>query len=236
VLSSAYALKNLEDWEFKVADKVQRLLKYFDGRCGESPEDEQGHIRGQAVDFRAWSNFFTMDAIVDIGLSKSLGFLDRGDDLTTSEGLDGTLCEVGYRESLHCNLTVQSHLIWAYDWYQTIIKWIGLISTKYQNLISKGSAFDGIVLHQARHRLKRYQDGEKLDDFFQALMEKKDGSPNCLEFGEIFAEINIMRKSWLQNYRPMPLLIDLCSQCRVCIDGDSNQQRLVHATPASKMS
>src|SRR6478735_8211835 len=33
VLSSAYALKNLEGWEYKVADKVQRMMDHFDKVC-----------------------------------------------------------------------------------------------------------------------------------------------------------------------------------------------------------
>ena len=37
VLSSAYALKNLESWEFKVTDKVQRMFKHFDKVCTEPP-------------------------------------------------------------------------------------------------------------------------------------------------------------------------------------------------------
>lgn len=51
--------------------------------------------------------------------------------------------------------------------------------------------FDGIVLHQAQQRFQRYQNKEKLDDFFQALMETKDGVQRGLEWGEIVAEISI---------------------------------------------
>jgi cytochrome P450 len=40
--------------------------------------------------------------------------------------------------------------------------------------------------------LQRYRAGEKLDDFFQALMEDKNGHPNNLEWGEIVAEVSIM--------------------------------------------
>ncbi|KAI9036799.1 cytochrome protein [Aspergillus affinis] len=33
VLSSAYAIKNLENWVYKVADMSRRLIKAFDSRC-----------------------------------------------------------------------------------------------------------------------------------------------------------------------------------------------------------
>ena len=52
--------------------------------------------------------------------------------------------------------------------------------------------WNDIVLHRATQRLKRYQAGEKLDDFFSALMKDKEGSPNNPEWGEIVAEIAIM--------------------------------------------
>lgn len=52
--------------------------------------------------------------------------------------------------------------------------------------------WNDIVLHRATQRLKRHQAGEKLDDFFAALMEDKNGTPKNLEWGEIVAEISIM--------------------------------------------
>lgn len=44
------------------------------------------------------------------------------------------------------------------------------------------------MYHQAADRLRRYQAGEKLDDFFSSLMDDKNGNPNNLEWGEIVAE------------------------------------------------
>lgn len=52
--------------------------------------------------------------------------------------------------------------------------------------------WSGIVYNRATTRLKRYLEGEKLDDFFTAMMEDKNGSPHNLEWGEIVAEVNIM--------------------------------------------
>ncbi|KAH8663900.1 cytochrome P450 [Ilyonectria robusta] len=193
VLSAAYAIKNLESWEFKVVDKVERLIKQFDARCtlplkaGTMPIPEELN-----VEFRAWANFFTMEAIVDIGMSNILGFLDRGDDDTKAEGLDGKIQTAHYREAIHSNLTAQSHLVWSYDWFEILQKFAAIFSPKYRKLFRTGKSFDGIVMHQTRERLRRYQDGEKLDDFFQALMESKDGTPNHLPFGEIFAEMSVM--------------------------------------------
>ncbi|OGM49458.1 hypothetical protein ABOM_001641, partial [Aspergillus bombycis] len=191
VLSSAYALKNLEEWEFKVVDKITKLCNQFDKRCP-AGKQRSSDTETNIIDWRAWSNFFTMDAIADIGLNSNLGFLGQGNDITISESLDGSTRSVSYRGSLHNQLQAQSQLVWAYGWYKSLVRWGKRLPTRYQALISTGEGFDGIVVHQVRKRLKRYHDGEKLDDFFQALMESKDGSPNHLPFGEIVAEISIM--------------------------------------------
>ncbi|KAH8199398.1 hypothetical protein TruAng_006442 [Truncatella angustata] len=169
VLSSAYALKNLESWEYKVADKVERMVAQFDQRCtapllaGMHPLPEDLNI-----DFRMWSNFFSLDAIADIGVSERLNLLDNGHDQVVAQGKDGSLFKANIRESLYP------------------------IARKQSLLYGANHSWEGIVLRRGHQRLERYRAGEKLDDFFQALMEDKNGSPNNLEWGEIIAEINIM--------------------------------------------
>ncbi|EXL67773.1 cytochrome P450 oxidoreductase [Fusarium oxysporum f. sp. conglutinans race 2 54008] len=192
VLANAYAIKNLESWEYKITGKMERLIRQFDVRCteplskGSSPDPSD-----LTVDYRAWTNFFTMDAILDIGLSQSPGFLDRGNDYIVSETVDGKKEIVGYRHVLHTQLTAQSQLVWTYDWYLTLKKWVTL-SPKYKMAFNNGEKFDEIVLHQLRERYKRYEKGEHLPDFFQALMEGRDGTPNMLPWGELAAESSIM--------------------------------------------
>ena len=52
--------------------------------------------------------------------------------------------------------------------------------------------WNDIVYHRTFKRLKKYKAGEKLDDFFTALMEDKKGTPYGLEWGEIVAEVSNM--------------------------------------------
>lgn len=205
VLSSAYALRNLENWDFKIADKIQRVVKHFDNCCTD-PREAHGPkntLQNATVDYRAWTNFFTMDAIADIGLSQSLGFTDRGDDDTISESMGGTQRTVRYREALHSALIALSHTVWSYAFFP-YLKQLTKLIPKYRKLWSVGDGYEGIVIHQGRVRLERYLDGEKLDDFFQALMETKDRTPHCLEWGEIIAELNVMRMLILM--RPLALI------------------------------
>ena len=192
VLSSAYALKNLEGWEHKVADKTARMIVHFDKSCtaplkpGRVPEENDLN-----VDYREWTNYFTLDAIADIGLSEILGFLDRGHDRITGRRTDGTKYECNFRECLYQNARKQSLLIWPYQWYPFINKVANIIPF-YGRMGKLARDWDGIPIELAHRRLEKYRAGEKLDDFFQALMEDKNGNPNNLEWGEIVAEMSIM--------------------------------------------
>lgn len=193
VLSSAYALKNLEFWEHKVADKCARMMAHFDKMC--TKPLPQGHTvpakEDLNVDYRAWSNFFSLDAIADIGLSERLGFLDNGHDRIMARRTDGSRYECSFRECLYENAHKQSLLVWSYAWYPLINKIADLIPF-YGRMGKLATDWDGIPLELASRRLERYRAGEKLDDFFTALMEDKNGQPNNLEWGEIIAEVSIM--------------------------------------------
>lgn len=193
VLSSAYALKNLESWEHKVADKTARLISHFD-KCCTAPLPNATQVpdkKDLTVDYRAWTNFFSIDAIADIGLSERTGFLDRGNDRITGRRTDGTRYECNFRESLYQTARKQSLLLWSYQWYPFINK-VSNIIPFYGRMGESTRNWDGIPLELAQRRLDRYRAGEKLDDFFQALLEDKNGHPNNLEWGEIVAEVGIM--------------------------------------------
>lgn len=208
VLSSAYALKNLEKWEHKVADKTERLIRGFDARCTAPLPKEytRPNPKDLTVDYRSWTNFFTLDAIADIGLSERLGFLDAGNDKVVAERMDGSLHEVNYRDCLHATARAQSGLVWAYEWYPQLQKISSIMSKQYRKMWKLNKDWNDIALHRATRRLKKYQAGEKLDDFFTALMEDKEGNPNNLEWGEIVAEISIMMNAGSGTHHTLPQL------------------------------
>lgn len=197
LLSSAYALKNLESWEFKVTDKVQRMFAHFDKVCTLAPKEDvvSGRVapdsKDLTLDLRAWNNFFTLDAIADIGLSEKLGFLDSGTDVCIAERRDGTTYEVNLREALYPTARKQSLIVWDYGWYPTLNKLVNVIPF-FAHMQKSSDNWDNIMWRRGMQRLRRYEAGEKLDDFFQALMEDKNGNANNLEWGEVVAECNIM--------------------------------------------
>ncbi|EYE97347.1 cytochrome P450 [Aspergillus ruber CBS 135680] len=197
VLSSAYALKNLETWEYKVTDKLERLVAHFDKVCTAPASDAvvKGKIAPDpqdiTLDFRAWTNFFTLDAIADIGLSEKLGFLDTGSDECIAETKDGRTYKVNLRDALYPNAIKQSMILWNYDWYPILNKLVDVIPY-FRRMQETGKHWDNIVWRRSIERLRRYEAGEKLDDFFQATMEDKNGRPNNLEWGNVVSEVNIM--------------------------------------------
>ena len=193
VLSSAYAVKNLEEWEFKVADVSAKLIKAFDKRCTDPlPPNQNPNKEDLKVDYRNWTVLWTAAAIANIGLSEDLGFLDEGSDTVKSERKDGIIKNVSFRECHTATQTVSYLLVWSYDWFKTFRRLNNLVSSSYRRMSQLDRDWGGIVYNRATTRLKRYMDGEKLDDFFTAMMEDKNGSPHNLEWGEIVAEISIM--------------------------------------------
>lgn len=193
VLSSAYAVKNLEEWEFKVAEVSSKLIKAFDKRCTDPlPPNQNPKKEDLTIDYRNWTVLWTAAAIANIGLSEDLGFLDEGSDKIKSECKDGSIKDVSFRDCHTATQTASYRLIWAYDWYPTLRRISKIISSSHRRLWKLDEDWGGIVYNRATTRLKRYESGEKLDDFFTAIMADKNGSPHNLEFGEIVAEISIM--------------------------------------------
>ncbi|KAL8746747.1 MAG: hypothetical protein Q9190_001265 [Brigantiaea leucoxantha] len=183
VLSSAFALKNLEAWEYKVADKIERLVSQFDKHC---------KLHGsEPIDYRAWTNFFTIDSLVDISLSERTSCLDNGNSSVTAEDLDGSTREVDFRDCLYSTFHGQGDLIWAYDWFKTLVS-VTRINPFYHRIWENTAGWGGLVYHLCNKRFMRYKKGEKVDDLFQSLLEDKNGNALNLEYGEIVSEISLM--------------------------------------------
>ena len=209
VLSSAYAVKNLEEWEFKVADVSAKLIKAFDKRCTNPlPPNQNPSEEDLTVDYRNWTVLWTAAAIANIGLSEDLGFLDEGSDTVKSESKDGTVKSVSFRECHTATQRVSYQLVWSYDWFKTLRRLSKVFSSSYRRMWRLDGDWGGIVYNRATTRLKRHMNGEKLDDFFTVLMGDKNGTPHNLEWGEIVAEINIMMNA---GHDPQPLRFETLS-------------------------
>lgn len=192
-LSAAYALKNLENWEFKVADKTERFVKAADKACtAPLKKGFRPDAADLTFDYRAFTNFFTLDAIADIGLSERLGFLDQGHDRVKAERMDGSIHYVNYREALYSTARAQSILAWSEKWYNFSVEVSKWVSPDFRKWWRLNENWNDIVYHRATQRLKRYEAGERLPDFFQAIMDHNDANDSGIEWGEVVAEVSIM--------------------------------------------
>lgn len=191
ILSHAFATRNLEQWEFKVTDKVQKLIAQFDRICREN--ENTG-----TVDFRKWSNLFTIEAITDIALSHHLGCLSQGHDSVSIITEDGRTKTVNYIDCLHSGRRATSMLIWSTKWFSSLRFVLKRLPGFFQTQWQKGQGFDEMVQYLVRCRLQRYKNGEELEDFVGCLFQDKHGEERNLEIGEIEAEVATLCKCFLQ--------------------------------------
>jgi benzoate 4-monooxygenase len=204
MLSNAFATRNLEQWEFKITDKVERLLKQFDQRCiSPLSPDMLVNPDDLTVNFRFWSNLFTVDAIADIALSKRLGLLDLGSDDVAVDGFNGSSQSIKYLESLHRGNRVSSRIIGATEWFQFLRVLSTTLSPYLRAQWEHGRKFGRIVSTLAGQRLQLQEKGNTSSDFLACLIEDKKGNARSLDRGEIDAETSIFRKT----YHRKPLFI-----------------------------
>lgn len=193
LLSNAFATRNLEQWEFKVSDKVGNLLTQIDKRCtAPLPGDELPRPEDLTIDWRKWSNLFTVDAIADIGCSELLCMLAAGDDIFAFDDRDGVKRIFSFVKSLHGGVRAASTIVWATDWFHILKPLTNLVSRYFNEQWQDGRNFNMIVSQLVKRRMERYQNGEKLDDFLSCLIENKREGPLHLDRGEIEAEVSIM--------------------------------------------
>ncbi|KAF4970065.1 hypothetical protein FSARC_2811 [Fusarium sarcochroum] len=192
LLSAAFAIKNLEKWEYKVAFTVERLFKALDEKCTEPLKGLVPDSKDLTVDFNHWVNLWTIEAINYIAISSQMDLLDTGTDLVTAEKRDGTTYKAHYRRAM--NNLVLAQVVWVWDY--TLWPWATwltkVIPSKYKENWKQAASWDDVIYHQVAERLRKYQKGEKLDDFFSCMMEDKTGEPNNLEWGEIVSELGAL--------------------------------------------
>lgn len=190
LLSNAFATRNVQHWEFKIGDKVQRLLVQFDAACGESGEGQ--------VDFRRWTNLFTVDALVDIAASYRTGCLDRGDDLITFPDANGDEKACRYIEYLHAPRRVNSMVVWCGSWSPALRSALQLLPGLRPQW-QKGPLFDELANHLTHQRVQRQVVGEELDDLVGSLLQDKQGLPRNFDIAEVVAEMTLFSKSLSQR-------------------------------------
>ncbi|KAJ5369769.1 benzoate 4-monooxygenase cytochrome P450 [Penicillium cataractarum] len=189
MLSNAFAARNLEQWEFKITDKVEKLVTQFDRHCT-SPLPVGASVSSDdlTIDFRWWSNLFTFDAIAAIALSERLGLIETGNDVVNGDMGHGVK-SLGLIDSLHSGGRVVSRFVGATDWFHLLKGLYKIFSPHFK---AHADDFGKIVRLLTDRRMKIYHDGAKRDDFLSCLIEDKAGKQRGLLRKEIEAETSIL--------------------------------------------
>ncbi|KAE8316641.1 cytochrome P450 [Aspergillus transmontanensis] len=112
MLSHAFSTENLESWEFKITDKVEKLVAQFDRRAHSLTwKNGPNQPNDSMVDVRYWFSLFTVDAIADIALSERLGMLESGSDVVKVGGPGEEDSAHQFIEDMHEAALVKSKII-----------------------------------------------------------------------------------------------------------------------------
>ncbi|KAF4250829.1 hypothetical protein CNMCM8980_010151 [Aspergillus fumigatiaffinis] len=189
MLSHAFATRNLERWEFKIADKIGKLIAQLDPRCT-APLSDRYHVNSEdlTLDFTLWSNLFTVDAIADLALSEQLNLLGSGTGVVKIDNIPG----LKFIDSLHGGNYITSLFVGATEWFAVLKALSRIVSPQFRAQWDHGRNFGRIVSALTSRRLEKHQRGGQLGDLFACLMEDNKGNARGLERGELEAEVNVL--------------------------------------------
>lgn len=187
-MANVFATRNLDTWEDKVADKIQRLVKQFDAVCARSAA--RNDVLDAVIDFRKWTNLFTVEAIADIAISRHLGCLENGNDTVVINNPKGQQKRISYINSLHSERRATSAIIWANAWFPVWRHVLKYVPGFFRSNWRQGQDFDELVNFLAEEKVQRYNNGEDLDDLVRSILQNKEGVTRGLDIGEVKAELS----------------------------------------------
>jgi hypothetical protein len=193
MVATAYAPKNTAAWEPDVAKSLHTLVKKMDGMCtaplsfNESVPEDDLKFEGMH-----WSNLFTFEVVVKLGLSKDLRFIEAGNDFVKIKDPDGKDRRVSSYESLHGGSRAASTLIWDTENFVLLKKVSNALSPQYRKDWQRGADWRAIVTKLTLERMERYKNGEVLDDLFQPMMEDRTGAEPDITNQDRIAEVDQM--------------------------------------------
>lgn len=182
-LSQAFATTHLLAWEHKVVHNVRELIRQLDSHAEKEEE----------LDFRHWSNLFTVDAIMSIALSLDTKFLESGHSWTKLSMPDGRTKTVDAIDSLRSVNRAAEPFVWSPTLYRTMKRLSTLIPSRRQQW-SRAEDWTLYVADCVRQRLSQEEEGKDNDDLFRHLLRDTKGNDLNLDFDELVAETAHLRK------------------------------------------
>jgi cytochrome P450 len=190
MLATAFSQGSLSKYDDLVGQKMLEFTGQMDRYCQSEPLDPT--LR-PVVDYRRWAILYTQEVIAGIGLSADLGFIRSGDDLTTAERADGSTYQARYRDSIEGSMHRDCVFSAFPTWYHGLVTVTCGLIPQYRGYARRAEAFGDIVRHQVRRRIAQCTDEEDPhSDLMSALLRDRKNESLNLEFGELFAEANVI--------------------------------------------
>lgn len=140
------------------------------------------------MDFRYWSNLFTMDAIMDIALSHQSGFLRAGADTVTLKRGSDEETGVSTLDSLRAGNRATEPVVWSATAFP-LVKRLCLLVPSQRKQWGLAACWQQLVHERAEERLGLETAGQRPDDLFACLVRDSKEQALNLDRGEINAEV-----------------------------------------------
>lgn len=175
MLAHLFAQKTIANLEPVMAETTAVLVAQVDKHIAS----------GKDINMRRYLNYFTIDLFSELLYGRTLGCLERGDDIVDAETPDGKLTKVPFIKSLHDATIIN-----------TILGMEAPLLPITKKLFSKhpykkaGADYDNIIYHNTKLRF-REEDAED-SDIFSKMMKSSKGEELNLPAGEILSECSVM--------------------------------------------
>ena len=180
MFAHVFAQKTIAGLEPVVIKKIVVLLGEIDRKAE----------AGETINIRRYLNYFTIDLITELLFGKSLGCLERGNDIVDAEMRDGKIYQTELIRSLHRAMSINTVLGFEaplLPYTKKLFAW-----HPYRKA---GTDFENIVYHNVMKRMQDLESGnggDGEDDFFQKLIINSRGEKLDLSMGEILAESGVI--------------------------------------------
>lgn len=175
MLAHVFAQRTIANLEPVVSDTIATLVTEMDRYAA----------TGEMINMRRYVNYFTIDLFAHLLYGRSLGCLERGDDMVDAETRDGKVYKASFVKSIHSSTTVNTIL-----GMEAGLLPLTRLLLSWHPYKKAGADYDNIISHNTKRRLK--ESGGKLEDIFSKLLVNNKGEKLNLSQGEILAECGVM--------------------------------------------
>ncbi|KAJ6787404.1 hypothetical protein PWT90_04804 [Aphanocladium album] len=192
MVAAAYAPGNIETWEARVAESTKVLVSKLDALCTAAPVVKGNMLPRDELTFDAnlWSMLYGFECAVKIGLSKDVGFLAQGSDLTDVALPHGSKVRAPIIECLHAGSRAASTLVWDSANFSRLKTISRLISPWYARNWKKACIWSAFIEQITQERVDRGHRGEDLADLVQPMIRQRKGDDADISDGDRIAEVH----------------------------------------------